>query len=202
MPHGDIDIPEDIVTKAAFYANLLLTLESLLDDDQTNWITALSNASSLLYHSFLSFPLFFGVTETQTPVVNWSGFYLVSSLFPASSSGKAPKANILLLGPFNGRPACQQIRTVAGKGVCADAFVNSETVLVKDVESYPGHIACDGDTKSEIVIPLVVPSKIEGEPSRTVGVLDLDSVVLGTFDEEDRKGLEAIAELIVRSCEW
>lgn len=63
-------------------------------------------------------------------------------------------------------------------------------------------IACDGDTKSEIVIPLVVPSKIAGEPSRTVGVLDLDSVVLGTFDEEDRKGLEKIAELIVRSCEW
>lgn len=84
--------------------------------------------------------------------------------------------------------------------VCCSFFANEEENA--DLRFVRFSSACDGDTKSEIVIPLVVPSKIEGEPSRTVGVLDLDSVVLGTFDEEDRKGLEAIAELIVRSCEW
>lgn len=68
-----------------------------------------------------------------------TGFYLVANLFPRPATVSPPQ-NLLLLGPFNGRPACQTIRTVAGKGVCADAFVKAETVVVRDVEEYPGHI--------------------------------------------------------------
>jgi len=122
------------------------------------------------------------------------GFYLDERLFPNT---KAKELSVLLLGPFCGKPACQFITVKQGKakGVCAGAFVKQETLLVPDVEAYPGHIACDGDTKSEIVIPLI-------SDGRALGVLDLDCLALGGFDEEDKLGLEKIGDLVVKACEW
>ena len=129
------------------------------------------------------------------------GFYLVSDLFPQpkSSIASTPQSAIptILLGPFSGRPACQYIRAVRGKGVCADAFVTQATVLVRDVHSYPGHIACDGATRSEIVAPL-----FSGDSGRIVGVLDLDCLKEGGFEDVDREGVERIAKLLGEGCDW
>jgi L-methionine (R)-S-oxide reductase len=130
---------------------------------------------------------------------------------PPSSTKLPPTSkecsNILLLGPFCGKPACQYIRVpsvvspsedqdTTGTGVCADAFAFRRTVLVEDVEKYPGHIACDGDTKSEIVVPLL---NAQGE---CVGVLDLDCLAIAAFSEADKKGLEAIAALVGSGSDW
>ena len=106
-----------------------------------------------------------------------------------------------MLGPFCGKPACQFINTTPGKtrGVCADAYVRREIVLVSDVETYPGHIACDGDTKSEIVCPLILRGDKE---DITLGVLDLDCLALNGFTEEDKIGLAKIADLVVAACDW
>lgn len=87
------------------------------------------------------------------------------------------------------------------RGVCADAFIHGKTVLVRDVNTYPGHIACDGSTNSEIVCPLIYQGQ-ESDERFVVGVLDLDCLALSGFDEDDQVGLEKIAELIVRSCDW
>lgn len=116
-------------------------------------------------------------------------------MFPLSSEEKTKSENVLLLGPFSGKPACQLIRAQSGKGVCADAFVFCKTVIVEDVDAYPGHIACDGETKSEIVLPIVVNNE-------AIGVLDLDCLAIAGFDEEDRKGLEVIVKIIVDACDW
>jgi len=107
----------------------------------------------------------------------------------------------LLLGPFCGKPACQFIDITPGKarGVCADSFMSRTTVVVSNVDAYPGHIACDGDTKSEIVCPLILRS--QGREV-TLGVLDLDCLAQGGFDDDDKIGLEKIAQLIVDACDW
>jgi len=128
-------------------------------------------------------------------LINTKGFYLDSSLMPNSSTGKAKSEGLLLLGPFSGKPACQFIRAKAGKGVCADAFVTQKTVVVEDVEAYPGHIACDGETKSEIVVPIVYKG-------RGIGVLDLDCLGHAGFGRADRTGLEEIVKIIIASCDW
>lgn len=114
----------------------------------------------------------------------------------------APTSKKLLLGPFCGKPACQFINVAPGKerGVCGHAFGQRETTLVPDVELFPGHIACDGETKSEIVCPLIV-RQLDGS-DLAIGVLDLDCLAVGGFDEDDQAGLEKIAELVVRSCDW
>jgi len=192
MPHADSSlIPCDITTKAAFYDYVAVQLEALLGG-QRNWISNLSNAAALLYHSFLSFPSYFGASDRA---VNWSGFYLEASMFPNSISEMNKTQGLLLLGPFSGKPACQFIRVEVGKGVCADAFVSQKTIIVENVEAYPGHIACDGETKSEIVLPIMVNGN-------AVGVLDLDCLALGGFNEEDQKSLENIVRIIVKSCDW
>ena len=110
-------------------------------------------------------------------------------------------SNQLLLGPFCGKPACQFIQTAPGKakGVCADAYLQAKTIVVPEVDLYPGHIACDGETKSEIVCPLILD--IDGGP-RVLGVLDLDCLAPNAFDHEDKVGLEKIAHLIVKACNW
>ena len=136
------------------------------------------------------------------------GFYIDSCLFPPSSS--EPRTNqdplrTLLLGPFCGKPACQLIRAKKGGGVCADAYLSRGTLVVPDVEAYPGHIACDGDTKSEIVIPMKMQmAKLLAHESEEVvlGVMDLDSIVLGAFDREDVEGLERIVKTLIASCKW
>lgn len=136
---------------------------SLLIESTDNLISDLSNIAALLFNSLED--------------VSWAGFYIYSN-------GK------LLLGPFMGKPACTQIEV--GKGVCGTAFAKKETVLVKNVHDFSGHIACDSASNSEIVVPIFVRNKV-------VGVLDLDSTSLNRFDEEDKIGLEGIVEVVSNS---
>ena len=113
------------------------------------------------------------------PGLNWAGFYL----FDGSE---------LVLGPFMGKPAC--VRIALGRGVCGTAATSRQTQVVRDVHAFPGHIACDAASNAEIVVPL-----LDGE--RLLGVLDLDSPVIGRFDEEDRLGLERVAALWVSASD-
>ncbi|KAF8971093.1 GAF domain-like protein [Flammula alnicola] len=219
MPHADSAlVPDSIQTKSEFWEHIHFQVESLLDG-QRHWvrnsrgnmsksttyaqqISNLANASSVIFNSLLAFPKFFGRSDDKA--VNWCGFYIHSTYFPAPrypASDTADDSTRLLLGPFCGKPACQFIQVGTGKarGVCADAYLQRKTVLVPEVELYPGHIACDGDTKSEIVVPLVL--EIEGEV-RVLGVLDLDCLAANGFDDEDRVGLEKIAKTVVNACNW
>ena len=111
------------------------------------------------------------------PDLNWVGFYFL-------------RGDELVLGPFCGRPAC--VRIPVGKGVCGTAAAKRETVVVPDVHAFPGHIACDAASRWEIVVPLVRNGEL-------LGVLDVDSPTPERFDEEDRAGLEAVAEVFLRS---
>ena len=112
--------------------------------------------------------------------INWAGFYLV-------------RGNQLILGPFQGRPAC--VRIAFGKGVCGTAADAGVTQLVANVHEFPGHIACDGASNSEIVVPIHYAGHL-------VAVLDIDSPVYDRFDAEDRTGLEACAALLGKVCDW
>ncbi|MBP7892456.1 MAG: GAF domain-containing protein [Firmicutes bacterium] len=112
--------------------------------------------------------------------INWAGFYLMND-------GR------LLLGPFQGKPACVYIP--AGKGVCGTAVKENRTLRVDDVHEFPGHIACDAASNSEIVIPI-------RDGKRIVGVLDIDSPVPGRFDSEDQDGLEEIVRILEQACVW
>lgn len=151
--------------KEEFYQGLYEFVLGLTHDER-NLIANLANVASLLFNTMKE--------------VNWAGFYLM-------------KNGELVLGPFNGKPAC--IRIAVGKGVCGTAVLSKETQLVKDVHAFPGHIACDGDTNSELVIPIIVNKKV-------VGVLDLDSPVLERFNETDQKELEKMVEHLVQCCDW
>ncbi|KAH8827324.1 GAF domain-like protein [Flagelloscypha sp. PMI_526] len=203
--HADSSlVPSTIETKAEFWTHVHDQLEHLLED-QTNWVSNLSNASSLIYNSLLAFPKYFGNGDRA---VNWAGFYIDSRFFPqplypaAVSPNTTEQPPRLLLGPFSGKPACQYINVPSHKppkGVCAAGFLTKKTVLVPNVEEFPGHIACDGDTKSEIVIPLLLKVK---EEQVVLGVLDLDCLGVGGFGEEDKEGLEKIVELVVKASHW
>ena len=98
-----------------------------------------------------------------------------------------------MLGPFQGRPVC--VRITVGQGVCGTAAAKRVTTIVTNVHEFPGHIACDGASNSEIVIPL-----LKGE--QLIGVLDLDSPIFGRFDEEDAAGLDRLVSVLIESCEW
>lgn len=151
----------------------LLESYKALSDGQDNWVCNLSNASSLLWHAYHSLNV----------NVNWTGFYVLD-----------PKDHAqLILGPFQGKVACQTISF--GKGVCGTAASSRETQVVANVEEFPGHIACDGETKSEIVVPLV-------KEGQTIGVIDLDCLDLNGFSQVDKQLLEELAELIVRTNSW
>src|SRR5207247_10058929 len=110
------------------------------------------------------------------PELNWAGFYF--------ARGKE-----LVLGPFQGKPAC--VRIPWGEGVCGTAAARGEAIIVPDVEAFPGHIACDAASRSELVVPLV-------REDRVVGVLDLDSPALGRFGDDDRAGCEQLVALLMR----
>jgi L-methionine (R)-S-oxide reductase len=112
--------------------------------------------------------------------LNWSGVYLLRN-------------NELVLGPFYGRPAC--VRIAIGKGVCGAAAQRRETIVVPDVNDFPGHIACDPASRSEIVVPLM-------QGDRLIGVLDIDSPVPDRFTGEDRVLFEELAGLLVSSSDW
>jgi len=187
-PHADYSdfTKNGVQTKAAVYQQLFDSLTALVED-QRNWVCNLANAASLLWHLYHSLP---PSISSGGAAVNWAGFYVLDP--------KAPEKQ-LILGPFMGKVACQTI--TLGKGVCGTAAVGrdesgkGETLLVRDVEAFPGHIACDGESKSEIVVPIRANEKV-------VGVIDIDCAELNGFDEDDQRGLEAIADLLGRSCDW
>lgn len=112
------------------------------------------------------------------------GFYTLDPLSPT---------NQLILGPFQGKVACQTI--AFGRGVCGAAAATGETQLVPDVDAFPGHIACDGDSRSEVVVPIVVGGKV-------VAIIDVDCAETNGFDEIDRKWLEELARLLAGGCDW
>lgn len=141
------------------YAALAAEAESLVRD-VPHPIANLANLSALIYHSLDG--------------LNWAGFYLT-------------EGDRLVLGPFQGRPACIEIPW--GRGVCGTAAAEDATQLVPDVHAFPGHIACDCASRSEIVVPLHSGGKV-------VGVLDIDSPILSRFSETDREGLEQLAGII------
>ncbi len=147
---------------SAFYADLAATLTHVLEGERDP-VSNLANASALLYD--------------QLEDLNWAGFYLL-------------KTDYLLVGPFQGKPACARI--ALGKGVCGTAAARRETLVVADVHAFPGHIACDGASQSEIVVPLLTAS---GELR---GVLDLDSPMLARFTAEDAAGLEHFVSELLR----
>ena len=156
------DFGHDAASKAAGYAQLDASLAALLAGEH-DLIANLANTSALLF--------------TSLPQLNWAGFYLLNS----------PKE--LVLGPFQGKPAC--VRIALGRGVCGTAAAERRTVLVPNVHEFPGHIACDSASNSEIVLPLI---RANGE---LLGVLDLDSPVLERFDVIDQQGLEQIVRTLL-----
>jgi L-methionine (R)-S-oxide reductase len=151
---------QETESKTEMYSNLASQLRSLFEDER-DFIANAANLSSLLYHSL--------------PDLNWAGFYI-------------HKSDELVLGPFQGKPAC--VRIPMGQGVCGTAAQERQTILVDNVHEFPGHIACDSESNSEIVLPLVKDGEL-------LGVLDLDSPVLGRFDEHDARGLNELADIFL-----
>ena len=151
--------------KAALYP-LLTSQISALANGLPLPLPALANAAALLWEAM--------------PDINWAGFYL-------------RKADTLYLGPFQGKVACTVIPF--GRGVCGTAAQTGEIQLVPDVHLFPGHIACDSASNSEIVLPLVVKGEV-------VGVLDIDSPLLGRFDQQDADGLRAFADVLTSELDW
>ncbi len=152
------------MSKRELYAQLEAQLSSLLAGE-LDLIANAANFSSLIFHSL--------------PDLNWAGFYFV-------------KDDELVLGPFQGQPAC--VRIAIGKGVCGTAAAKRLTTIVPNVHEFPGHITCDSASNSEIVVPLM-------KAERLIGVLDLDSPVLGRFDDEDAIGLNRLIYVLVDSSE-
>lgn len=177
MAHDPEHTLIDFSDKARGYAELEMQLTGLLQGER-DLIANLANTAALIYHNL--------------PDLNWAGFYLWR-----------PDCDQLVLGPFQGKSAC--VRIELGKGVCGTAAATRQTQLVKDVHAFPGHIACDSASNSEIVIPLIfLPPEDSAAPSSALGhdllgVLDLDSPVLARFDEQDQQGLEALCRVLMRS---
>lgn len=147
-------------SKTEQYSSLAEQLRSLLEGER-DFIANAANFSALLYHSL--------------PDLNWAGVYL-------------QKEGELVLGPFQGKPAC--VRIAMGKGVCGTAAAQRETILVDNVHDFPGHIACDSASNSEIVVPLINDGQL-------IGVLDLDSPSVARFDDEDARGLNDLVKILL-----
>lgn len=148
--------------KLADYAQLAAELASLLSGEHDPIANA-ANTAALIFDAL--------------PDINWAGFYFL-------------KSDALVVGPFQGKPACTRIPL--GKGVCGTAAAERRTIVVPDVHEFPGHIACDAASRSEIVVPLFA-----GE--RLLGVLDIDSPRVARFDEADARGLERLAAVLLMS---
>ncbi|GAB1313992.1 hypothetical protein MFIFM68171_04202 [Madurella fahalii] len=185
MVHADASTFAEGVTKEEAYQQVLDQAEGLFFE-QRNWVCNLANAASLLWHAYKSLP-------SPSNQVNWAGFYTFDSLSP-------PSRPQLILGPFQGKVACQTI--AFGRGVCGAAAAQQTTQLVPDVDAFPGHIACDGDSRSEIVVPILADGDGVGEVKKVVAIIDVDCAVPDGFDEVDRVWLERLAGLIGRSCDW
>ena len=149
------------------YTELVEQLAALVAGE-SDAVANLANVSALLFHTL--------------PDLNWAGFYLM-------------KEGELVLGPFQGKPAC--IRIKVGKGVCGTAVSERASVLVPDVHAFPGHIACDSESRSELVVPMIKDGQV-------VGVLDLDSPKLGRFGRDDQQGCEILVAELMRhlSVTW
>jgi GAF domain-containing protein len=147
--------PITAASKADLYAELVLQARGLLHGER-NLVANAANFASLVWHAL--------------PEINWCGFYFFDG-------------RELVVGPFQGKPAC--VRIALGKGVCGTAAATRETQVVADVHAFPGHIACDAASRSEIVVPL-----FDGE--RLIGVWDVDSPEPARFDEDDRAGMQAL----------
>jgi L-methionine (R)-S-oxide reductase len=147
--------------KPKLYAEIARELKSLVAGE-ADFIANLANTSALLFHSL--------------PDLNWAGFYLL-------------KEGELVVGPFQGKPAC--VRIAIGKGVCGTAAQRRASVLVTNVHEFPGHIACDSASNSEIVVPMISNGEL-------LGVFDIDSPSLARFDEEDQAGLEEVVAVLLR----
>jgi L-methionine (R)-S-oxide reductase len=152
----------DFTDPAAAYDELARDLGALLSGER-DLIANAANTAALIYNAL--------------PGLNWVGFYLY-------------KSGELVLGPFQGKPAC--VRIAIGKGVCGTAAARRETVLVEDVHAFPGHIACDSASNSEVVIPLLLRGEL-------LGVLDLDSPNPARFKNADARGLEQLSKIFVDS---
>ena len=150
-----------IANKPEFYQEVAAELDSLLSGESDR-IANLANAAALLFH--------------RLPEVNWAGFYLLQD-------------STLVLGPFQGKPAC--VRIPVGRGVCGSSVARRASVCVSDVHAFPGHIACDSASESELVVPLMRDGEV-------IGVLDLDSPQRARFDGADQAGCEALVAIIVR----
>ena len=145
---------------------LLVDQAASMIETESHYVAALSNLSALIYESM--------------DRLNWAGFYMMDK-------------GSLLVGPFQGRPAC--IRIEIGKGVCGTAVKEKKIQRVADVHAFPGHIACDAASRSEIVLPICSGGRI-------VGVLDIDSPEPERFSEEDEEGLALLADLIGRAVDF
>ncbi|WP_313612862.1 GAF domain-containing protein [Agrobacterium sp.] len=152
--------------KQVFYRELSAQLEGLLHGER-DFIANAANFSALIY--------------SLVPDLNWAGFYFLK------------QKDELVLGPFQGKVAC--VRIPVGKGVCGAVVATGKTQLVPDVHAFPGHIACDAASRSELVVPLV-------KGDRMIGVLDLDSPLPGRFDAEDQAGFEALAALYIEASDF
>lgn len=149
--------------KLEFYRELAAQLEALLAGE-TDPVANAANTSALLFQ--------------MMPLLNWSGFYFM-------------RGGELVLGPFQGKPAC--VRIPVGKGVCGAAVAQRKSMLVEDVHAFPGHIACDAASRSELVVPL------HGRDG-VIGVIDLDSPSPARFDADDQAGIERIAAIWLAAC--
>ena len=138
-----------------------------LIEDERNLIANLANAAAVL--------------GEDLDDINWAGFYLWDG-------------SELVLGPFWGQPAC--IRIPLGKGVCGTALAEQRTIIVPDVHAFPGHIACDPHSRSEIVVPMLTPA------GHRLGVIDIDSPFTSRFTDDDGRGLGEIAQLLIDGCDW
>jgi L-methionine (R)-S-oxide reductase len=154
----------DFTDKQAGYERLAQELAALLADE-SDPIANAANTAALLFDAL--------------PEVTWAGFYFLR---------ESPRGPELVVGPFQGKPAC--VRIALGRGVCGTAAARRTTLIVPDVNAFPGHIACDAASQSEVVVPLVAAERV-------VGVLDLDSPRRSRFDEVDGRGLERLAALFI-----
>jgi L-methionine (R)-S-oxide reductase len=154
--------------KPELYRELGLQLAGLFTGER-NMIANAANMSALLYD--------------MLPDLNWAGFYFLED----KPDGE------LVVGPFQGKPAC--VRIAVGRGVCGTAVERGESIVVEDVHEFPGHIACDAASQSEVVVPVRVNGRI-------VGVLDLDSPHVRRFDEDDRAGLEAAVAIFAAGSDF
>jgi len=162
---ADAPIPVAGEPKPELYRQLHQSLAGLLGAERDVTANA-ANTAALLFMTL--------------PALNWAGFYFL-------------RDGELVLGPFQGKPAC--VRIALGAGVCGAAAARGESVVVRDVHDFPGHIACDAASESELVVPLIVDGRVRG-------VLDLDSPAAGRFDDDDRRGVEALAACFVAASAW